>query len=444
MLKISANDLKLYIENGDIITSGCVNTPMFSVKLSDEWSDFTVTAQFIGSGTTVHVSGIESETEYAIPWECIADSGRLTVSLMGVKGDTVKTAAPVTVTVTDSTITEGSQPEEPTPTAYEQYINTVNNIVEGAEQSSNKVQSMLDSESSSEYPSVKAVREYVNTLSAVAASGSYNDLADKPQKTSDFTNDGDGDAVTKYIGAEQAYYQAYECMLDQSFKSLTEDMGDFDVYGIPIPSAVVKYVKGKDELTEKSANKTDTISAESPSDTKYPSEKAVADYVLAKTQNPAWQLLAEYTAEEDLPYTSLFEYGVTAAGSAAVPLNVSGIRIYTSAPATGATNDSDMVFRYFDANGNRKIAIYATGFLSKSGVANGMIEIKNSDGLWDTRIIQPTVGTGALSNQQSICSGNYATVSSADFPEICGITISARNSTANIPAGTVFKIWGLK
>lgn len=42
MLKISANDLKLYIENGDIITSGCVNTPMFSVKLSDEWSGFTV------------------------------------------------------------------------------------------------------------------------------------------------------------------------------------------------------------------------------------------------------------------------------------------------------------------------------------------------------------------------------------------------------------------
>ena len=166
--------------------------------------------------------------------------------------------------------------------------------------------------------------------------------------------------------------------------------------------------------------------------------------VINSIPNPTWQLLAEYTAEEDLPYTSLLEYGVTAAGSAAVPLNLSGIRIYTSAPATGATNDSDMVFRYFDANGNRKIAIYATGFLSKSGVANGMIEIKNSDGLWDTRIIQPTVGTGALSNQQSICSGNYATVSSSDFPEICGITISARNSTANIPAGTVFKIWGLK
>ena len=124
--------------------------------------------------------------------------------------------------------------------------------------------------------------------------------------------------------------------------------------------------------------------------------------IINSIPNPTWQLLAEYTTEEDLPYTSLFEYGVTAAGSAAVPLNVSGIRIYTSAPATGATNDSDMVFRYFDANGNRKIAIYATGFLSKSGVANGMIEIKNSDGLWDTRIIQPTFGTGTMSNQQSI------------------------------------------
>lgn len=270
----------------------------------------------------------------------------------------------------------------------------------------------------------------------------WNDLEYVIHTTSDLDNNGDGESP--FATEMKAYYQASKFVSDNYFKSITDEMGDDDVYGIPMPSAVVKYVTKKDKLTEKSANRTDTINAESPSNIKYPSEKAVVDYVLEKAKGPTWQLLAEYTAEEDLPYTSLIEYGVTASESAAVPLNLSGIRVYTSAPATGATIDSDMVFRYFDANGSRKIAIYATGFLSKSGVANGMIEMKNSDGLWDTRVIQPTAITGVISNIQGMSSGNYATISSAAFPAICGITISTRNAAANIPAGTSFKIWGLK
>ena len=48
----------------------------------------------------------------------------------------------------------------------------------------------------------------------------------------------------------QAYQQAFKCVEDNSFESITDEMGNGDIYGIPIPSAVVKYVKGKDALTE--------------------------------------------------------------------------------------------------------------------------------------------------------------------------------------------------
>jgi hypothetical protein len=435
MLTISANDLKLYIENGDIITSGCVNTPMFSVKLSDEWSGFTVTAQFIGSGKTVHVSGIESETEYAIPWECIADSGRLTVSLMGVKGDTVKTAAPVTVTVTDSTITEGSQPEEPTPTAYEQYINTVNNIVEGAERSSNKVQSMLDSESSSEYPSVKAVREYVNTLSAVAASGSYNDLTDKPQKTSDFTNDGDGDTVTKYIGADQAYHQAFRYVSDNSFESITDEMGDGDIYGIPIPSAVVKYVKGKDELTEKSANKTDTISTESPSDTKYPSEKAVIDYVLEKTQGPAWHNIETIATTETLSVVTR-AFG-RANGDIVYPdyTKVNKIQVYLTIPPNADATATRIECRISDSHNTR---IYMWDYISTTDIKVGWILIERR-AKWIPTFTAAQTKPASIPN--STIMNTYTC--SADNLELTGTeNVRYLSFYGQLPAGTVIDIWG--
>ncbi len=198
MIKFKANDLRLHIEQGGVIPTGCVNTPEFTVELSPEWDGYSVTAQFIGAGKALHIAEIESGIAYTVPWECLTKAGGVSVSLMGVKGDAVKTSLPATISVKESLITDGSQPQTATPSAYEQYVNLVNDALDSAdssyEQKSNKLVSMLESDSIEQYPSVRAVREY---------------------------------------------------LYDLMFTGIEDEMAEVDISGIAMPSAVAKYVLEK-------------------------------------------------------------------------------------------------------------------------------------------------------------------------------------------------------
>ena len=198
LIKFNASDLRLFVDGDGIIPSGCVNTPDFTVSLSPEWEGYSVTAQFVGSGKTVHVAAIESGEVYPVPWECLTSAGRVSVSLIGIAGDKVKTGLPATLSVKESLVTQGSKPQPVTPDAYEQYVNRVEEIIAGAhnefEQLSNKTNSVDDVEIDKCYPTVKAVLDYIDS-----------------------------------------------CMLDY----VEDDMANQRVWGITMPSAVAKYVLEK-------------------------------------------------------------------------------------------------------------------------------------------------------------------------------------------------------
>lgn len=256
MLEIIANNHKLYIASGGEIASAAVNTPMFAIKLSDEWRDFDVTAQFIGCGKTVHVAAIESGRQYPIPWECIEYKGRMTVSLKGVSGDTVKTALPITVTVKDSTITKGSEPQAPTPSAYEQYVNRINEIVaetfNEAEHTSNKASSMLEACNDSKYPSVNAVKDYVNRYMIDSLSdemhGRHVSGIATPSAVVDYVTA----KAEKLPNTMDVEYLINENFSSRQYHDMSQELIDFDPDGIYVSAgAIAKYVNGKVEKLPK-------------------------------------------------------------------------------------------------------------------------------------------------------------------------------------------------
>ena len=198
LINFTAHDCVLRVNGDGIIPSGCVNTPTFSISFSPEWEGYSVTAQFIGAGNTVHVAAIEEGKEYPVPWECLTAAGCLSVSLRGVARNKTKTTLPATLSVRESLITEGSEPQTPTESPYEQYINHLNNIISDFygefEAITNKSHSMIDDNGDQEFPTANAVKQYISHI---------------------------------------------------MMPNIYDEMAQMSVWGIPMPSAVAQYVLEK-------------------------------------------------------------------------------------------------------------------------------------------------------------------------------------------------------
>ncbi len=197
-IKFMASDHSLYVDGNGVIPSGCVNVPTFSVALSSDWDGYSVTAQFIGCGNTLHVAGIKNNCVYAIPWECLSEPGAVTVSLKGICEDKVRTTLPVTLSVRASLVTDGTEPQTATPSAYEQYV--------------------------------RKVEEFI--------SAAYNDFESSDNKTYTFFGDYGNES---YPTANAVYNFISDIMM----YNLEDGMEEDEIWGIATPSSVVKYVRSK-------------------------------------------------------------------------------------------------------------------------------------------------------------------------------------------------------
>ena len=132
MLIIRVSDKGAHVESGLPIPSGSVSNPKIKFILDDFWKDYAVTARYLGSGKTVDQPNIRSGKEYKVPWECIAESGVLTLKVFGVNGNSVATTEPTTIQVVASGINTADFPQEPTPSAYQQYVEQVHTAAQNA------------------------------------------------------------------------------------------------------------------------------------------------------------------------------------------------------------------------------------------------------------------------------------------------------------------------
>lgn len=132
MLIIHVSEKSAHVESGSPIPSGSVSNPIIKFRLDDFWKDYAVTARYLGSGKTVDQPNIRSDIEYKVPWECITDSGILTLKVFGVNGSSVATTEPTTIQVVASGINTADFPQEPTPSAYQQYVEQVHSYAENA------------------------------------------------------------------------------------------------------------------------------------------------------------------------------------------------------------------------------------------------------------------------------------------------------------------------
>ncbi len=132
MLIIHVSERSSHVESGSPIPSGSVSNPTVMFQLDDFWKDYAITAQLVGCGNRVSLSNIKSGKEYTVPWECITDAGVLTVQVFGINGSSVATTEPTTIQVVDSGINGATLPQEPTPSAYQQYVEQVHSMAESA------------------------------------------------------------------------------------------------------------------------------------------------------------------------------------------------------------------------------------------------------------------------------------------------------------------------
>lgn len=144
MLIIHVSPACAYVESGSPIPSGSVGNPTVMFRLDEFWADYAVTAQFDGCGNRVDIANLHSDKAYTVPWECISEAGVLTVRVFGLRENDIATTRSATVQVVASGIDGSTLPQEPTPTAYQQYVNQVHGDANRAADSAAAAESACD------------------------------------------------------------------------------------------------------------------------------------------------------------------------------------------------------------------------------------------------------------------------------------------------------------
>lgn len=144
MLIIAADSNSLHVVDGSPLPSGSINKPSVMFELDSFWEQYAVTAVFDGNGKTVQLANIASGVQYSVPWECVTEPGVVKISLFGIKEGVLSTVIGTSFQVVESGINEAALPQSPTPSAYEQYVNTVSRLASDAENSAALAQQTVE------------------------------------------------------------------------------------------------------------------------------------------------------------------------------------------------------------------------------------------------------------------------------------------------------------
>lgn len=143
MLIIRVSETRVHVDSGSPVPSGGTAAPEVLFRPDEFWDGYALTAVFEGNGQTRYLANISGEVAYRVPWECVSAAGVVTVRVFGVREDGRATTLPATLQVTDSGL-PGALPADPTPSAYEQYVNAVQTNAALAESAAYSAQANAD------------------------------------------------------------------------------------------------------------------------------------------------------------------------------------------------------------------------------------------------------------------------------------------------------------
>ena len=137
MLYATVRQRKIHIKNPATVIQNGVGVDRVVLDMDDEWRDMTSIVCVFTNGSTskekLHTFGQMLE----VPWECLTETGRLSLSCTGYVGDEkiMTTMYPDSFwNVVQNGPVTGSVPLDPTPTLYEQILAAANYANEAAQQ----------------------------------------------------------------------------------------------------------------------------------------------------------------------------------------------------------------------------------------------------------------------------------------------------------------------
>ena len=131
MIQLSATKASLSVEQTELLTSGAVNVFFCQFDFDSNWSGLDRTAVFVAGSESVSVL-LDNTNSCAVPWEVLQYPGR--TLMVGVYGTTGNTLVLPTIWGNVGIIQPGAspsdEPQEPTPSVYQQLLATIGNLSE--------------------------------------------------------------------------------------------------------------------------------------------------------------------------------------------------------------------------------------------------------------------------------------------------------------------------
>ncbi len=389
-LNIAVTGTAAVIENPAAVLTTGLKGARCCFTFDEAWNGLQKTAVFAsGRGQTDVI--LPDTNICVIPFERLdaAEGGRLRIGVYGTTADGT-TAIPTVYTATQAVKRGaepgGADPDNPQPpiwiTLEQQCAEAISDANQAAANANNVATAVRTAAANGEFD---------------GAPGEQGPKGDKGDPGEPRTVDQTFDMYSTNPQSGTAVNEGITGYVDQYMMSSIADMEqavlenpDIDIYGIPIPTAVIKYVLSKLKPELKWHKTTYTVSEDNTT-------QIIIDDI-------EWQ----------------------------------GVKILFSAPIASST--SKVVFEGLNNSGMETIQIVGEEYLSNANATYGTAQMQLKNGMWE--ISRTAKATSKGSNWSNIYSSSFkfASVTDEEYPAI--IKLRIRSSIA-LPIGTTFDIWGL-
>lgn len=127
LIRVKCVDQRLFVSETPIIASGGRNEDEVEFNFCPLWDGFEKVAVFHRDRSDAYHAVI-SENRCVIPHEVLKSDGLIYFGVFGVKEDITRTSEVAKYRIVKGAITEGTNPSDPTPDIYAQYVERINRL----------------------------------------------------------------------------------------------------------------------------------------------------------------------------------------------------------------------------------------------------------------------------------------------------------------------------
>lgn len=191
-IRVSCLDQRLMLTSTPVIASGGRNENEVIFSFCPLWNDFEKIAVFYRDKDRVYSALLENDV-CTVPWEVLVNAGDFFFSVFGTKDGITRTSEIVKYRIVEGAITEATEQSDPTPDIYEQLLEAYSdamlrlsvhvhgNLTRDGKVGTEQGRFLTTGAGGAVQSSTpKAARDLLG-YAAVATSGSYKDLKDKPE-----------------------------------------------------------------------------------------------------------------------------------------------------------------------------------------------------------------------------------------------------------------------